>query len=204
MKSRMKKLLAMIFSLILMLCVCGMNLQTASAAKKTSYKKLYKNFLAKKPKANQWFYVLNVDKSGVPELITTESGGGVTNFCVYTASNNKVIKVGEYITRGTSQEHPEIDYVSKYKCLYASGWINGVGGAWANLYGISKKHLVSKYHLRETHEQKDLYYIGTSDKKSKKVSKKEYLKYYNKYFNEYKSYKTKENTKSVLDQTFGK
>ena len=90
---------------------------------------------------------------------------------------------------------PTISYVSKYKCLYADGWTNFIGGTWANMYGMSAKKLVLKYHAREAHSRGDSYYYGRTDSSEKRVSKAAYIRYYNTYFKNHKTYKMKANNK---------
>lgn len=93
----------------------------------TNYKYLYKKFLTSNSRNIKWFYMLNVNKSGVPELVTLNSGGGVANYTVYTVRGSRVVKAGSYSARGVSSARPSLYYVSRYKCLYASGWTNYIG-----------------------------------------------------------------------------
>ena len=113
------------------------------------YNQIYYKYLASHHKDIRWYYILNVDKTGAPEMITTSSGGGTTSYNVYTISGSKVVLAGSYGAKGISMSPPTISYVSKYKCLYADGWTNFIGGTWANMYGMSAKKLVLKYHARE-------------------------------------------------------
>ena len=86
-----------------------------------NYKYLYKQFLASNSRNIKWFYMLNINKKGVPELVTTGNAGAVTTYTVYTIKGTKVVKMGTYSAKGISSTKPCLYYVSKYKCLYASG-----------------------------------------------------------------------------------
>ena len=159
------------------------------------YNQIYYKYLASHHKDIRWYYILNVDKTGAPETITTSSGGGTTSYNVYTISGSKVVLAGSYGAKGISMSPPTISYVSKYKCLYADGWTNFIGGTWANMYGMSAKKLVLKYHAREAHSRGDSYYYGRTDSSAKRVSKAAYIRYYNTYFKNHKTYKMKANNK---------
>ena len=166
------------------------------------YKILYKSFLGRHPEYDS-YYVLNVDKSGVPELVVlTDVSGVIGNYNVYTVANNKLKLLGSYKVRGVSDSNPSFMYVAGQKGLYASGWIYGVGGAWGKLFTISKGKLKETRYAYEEHNGKDVYYTGTSYKNYKKVSKSAYISFCNKYFKNYKSYKMVKNTKYNRDKTF--
>lgn len=157
------------------------------------YKKLYREFLAANRGSIGKFYVLNVDKKGVPELITipTGLGGAIIHYDVYTVKSNKVVLSGSYAGKGMGAY---VYYSAKAKALYASGWTNYIGGVWGNLFGISKYKLVQTHHMREASNPKAVYYTGKTDTSAKKVSKSAYLKYFNKYYKGYKKYRMLENT----------
>ena len=166
------------------------------------YKILYKSFLGRHPEYDS-YYVLNVDKSGVPELVVlTNVSGVVGNYNVYTVANNKLKLLGSYRVKGVSNANPRFMYVARHKALYASGWINGVGGAWGKLFTISKGRLKETRYAYEEHNGKDLYYTGTSDSSYKKVSEFAYISFCNKYFKNYTSYSMRKNTKYNRDRTF--
>lgn len=166
------------------------------------YKILYKSFLGRHPEYDS-YYVLNVDKSGVPELVVlTDVSGVIGNYNVYTVANNKLKLLGSYKVRGVSDSNPSFMYVAGQKGLYASGWINGVGGAWGKLFTISKGKLKETRYAYEEHNGKDVYYTGTSYKSYKKVSKSAYISFCNKYFKNYKNYWMVKNTKYNRDRTF--
>ncbi len=158
-----------------------------------NYQKLYKNFLAANKSKIKWYYVLNVDQSGVPELITAGDVGAYANYEIYTIKNQKVVLAGEYTARGISMSNPTFKYNPKYKCLYSEGWINYIGGAYGNLYGMSGGKLVHKYHAREEHNPKDVYYTGKTDTNCKQVSRATYKKFCEKYFKNVKTYRLKAN-----------
>ena len=144
------------------------------------YNQIYYKYLASHHKDIRWYYILNVDKTGAPEMITTSSGGGTTSYNVYTISGSKVVLAGSYGAKGISMSPPTISYV---------------GGTWANMYGMSAKKLVLKYHAREAHSRGDSYYYGRTDSSAKRVSKAAYIRYYNTYFKNHKTYKMKANNK---------
>ena len=157
------------------------------------YKKLYREFLAANRRSIGKFYVLNVDKKGCPELITipTGLGGAIIHYDVYTVKSNKVVLAGSYAAKGMGSY---VYYSAKSKGLYASGWTNYIGGAWGNLFGISKYKLVQTHHMRAASNPKYVYYTGKTDTLAKKVSKSAYNKYFNKYYKGYKKYRMLDNT----------
>ncbi len=167
----------------------------------TNYKYLYKKFLSSRS-GIKWFYMLNVNKSGVPELITLNSGGGVATYTVYTVRGSRVVKAGSYSAKGINSAKPCFYYVSRYKCLFAAGWTNHIAGSWGNLYGMSGYKLAHRYHAREAHYPRDVYYAGTTDTNCRKVSRSYYTRFCNSHFKGYRSYYMKKNTASVRNLTF--
>lgn len=166
------------------------------------YKILYKSFLGRHPKYDS-YYVLNVDKRGVPELVVlTDVSGVIGNYNIYTVANNKLKLLGSYKVRGVSDSNPSFMYVAGHKALCASGWINGVGGFWSKLFTISGGRLKETRYAYEEHNGKDLYYTGTSDTSYKRVSESAYISFCNKYFKNYKSYFMLKNSKYNRDRTF--
>lgn len=157
--------------------------------KAVDYKNLYKNFLAQKSvktsKNNSitpaYFLVLNIDKTGVPELIVTEQSFGGYNYYVYTIKNNKVTYMGVGNTK-SSDMFPTLSYSSKYKTIYGNGWTNGVGGVWTSYFGISGSKLVTKQHCYVWTNPNDKYVIGETAKKESVVTKAKYNSFYKKYF----------------------
>lgn len=161
---------------------------TAKVGKKTykckvtvtpNYTKLYEKYLAAHRNDLKWYYIINVDKKGAPEMVATYGGGGITSYDVFTISSGKVVKVGSYAVRGIGMSNPTFHYVAKRKCLLAEGWINTIGGSWSRLMTVSGTKLVNKYYLREEHGYSDSYYIGTSDENAVATTKAKYLQYYN-------------------------
>lgn len=166
------------------------------------YKILYKSFLGRHPEYDS-YYVLNVDKSGVPELVVlTGVGGVIGNYNVYTVANNKIKLLGSYQSMGVSTANPSFMYVAGQKSLYASGWVNRVGGAWGKLFTISRGKLKETRYAYEAHSWKDEYYTGTSYKNYKKVSKSAFISFCNRYFKNHKTYSLVKNTKYNRDKTF--
>lgn len=150
----------------------------------------------------KYYYVLNIDKSGLPELIVTSGSGGLNSYFVYGIKNGKMIKLGECSEKGSSVP-PRIRYVSRYKGILMQGWTNYVGGSWSNLYGISGSRLVRTYHAREEHYPRDKYYTGKTDKQEKKVSRSSCAAFVKKYFKSYKTYVMLNNTAANRAKSFG-
>lgn len=167
-----------------------------------NYKYLYKQFLASNSRNIKWFYMLNINKKGVPELVTTGNAGAVTTYTVYTIKGTKVVKMGTYGAKGISSVKPCLYYVSKYKCLYASGWTNGIGGSWGNLYSTAGYKLAHRYHAREAHYPRTVYYAGTTDTNCRQVSKSYYTRFCNSHFKGYTTYYMKKNTASQRNSAF--
>ena len=181
----------------------GKTAKCTVTVKQPNYRALYKKFLAKstvkggkdtyKPGL---FYILNIDRKGVPELIVAKQGSLPTvTLYVYTVINGKVTYIGTCTSKSGSF-YPTVQYSKKYKGIYSGGWINGIGGAWGALYTMdsSGKKLSSKYYAREEHNPKDVYYTGTSSSKCKKVSKSTCSSFSKKYFSNLTSYKLLDNT----------
>lgn len=103
---------------------------------------------------------------------------------------------------GVSTANPSFMYVAGQKSLYASGWVNRVGGAWGKLFTISRGKLKETRYAYEAHSWKDEYYTGTSYKNYKKVSKSAFISFCNRYFKNHKTYSLVKNTKYNRDKTF--
>lgn len=196
-----------IMGLFCILCMMLLIPQRAEAA--TSYKKIYKTLLSKKKITAEnttftpnWYYMINIDKKGTPELIVTSNGGGVTSYHVYTVSGGKAKYLGSYGARGINMSQPTFTYSSKYKGLIAEGWTNFIGGAWSNMYVISGSKLKWKYHAMSSYDSsgKQVYDVKTT---YKKVSKSSYNSYWKKYFKTRKTYKMKKNTAANRKKSFG-
>lgn len=189
--------------------VNGKTAKCKVTVKKSDYKALYKSFLEKSQvKAGNrsikpgWFYMLNIDKKGVPELIVTEKTAFPTvTYYVYTVKNGAVKYMGECSLKGMSAP-PTLQYSSKYKGIYVGGWINGVGGSWSALYGVSGTKLVRKQHSEEYHSSGDTYYTGTTDGQSKRVTRSQCQAFVKKYFGDLKKYTMKANTAANRNRAF--
>lgn len=177
---------------------------------KAGYKSLYEEFLSQAkveaeygPISPNWYYVLDVDQSGVPELIVNDYSGALTDFYVYTVKNGKMVYLGYCGTKGLGSV-PVISYVSKYKGLVTSGWTNFIGGVWWNMFGISGSKLTNIHHMREAHNPGDEFYVGNTDSTAKKVSEAEYQKFYNTYFKDslVKKYTMLKNTEANRKNSF--
>lgn len=200
----MKKKLTI--TMLYMLCMMMLLPLKADAA--ASYKKLYKKFLSQSSvKAGdetispKWYYVLNVDKKGVPELIVADVQGVVATYYIYTVSKDKVKYLGSYDTKGVNANEPFFSYSSKYKGLISEWWTNGIGGSGSAMYQIKNKKMKESYYIYSYYDASKgyVYKIGTS---GKRVSEKKATAYYNKYFKSYKTYKLKKNNKSNLKKSF--
>lgn len=169
------------------------------------YKTLYKEFLSrgKLTVSNYsfrpaFFYMINIDQKGVPELIITDKYTSPTvTYYVYTVRDGSVRYMGKCALKGMSH-HPTFQYSQKYKGIYVGGWINGVGGSWSALYGISGTKLVRKQHGEEYHPygQRDTYYIGHTDRESRRVSRSECAAFVRRYMGNLKKYTMISNTSS--------
>lgn len=169
--------------------------------KNKSYKELYKAFLAKeKVKVNNqtinigYFYILNINKKGVPELIITDKySGALVTYYVYSIIDGKVKCIGSCTAKGLSNS--SFYYSKKYKGLYVGGWINFVGGAWESLYCMNStgKKLSSKYWAKSQLNPKG-YWTGTSSENCKKVTKAKCSTYSKKYFKNLTRYEMHANT----------
>lgn len=189
---------------------CTVTVKKRESSSGANYKKLYKKFLEQsqikigsssiQPK---WYYVLNIDKKGVPELIVCY-GGPIAEYYVYTVKNNKVKYLGECIARGISIDNPQIYYVPSQKGLSVSGWTNGIGGAWSNLFVISNSKLVQKRHIMSYFDSngKEVYQVGTTADTAKNVTKAIYNNYYNKYFKDQKEYTAIQNIETNRNKSF--
>lgn len=158
------------------------------------YAKLYKAFLQKSivmagntKVLPGWFYVINIDKSGVPELVIADKySSTICTYYVYTVKSNKVTYLGSCTAKGMGVK-PYLSYCSAYKSLYVSGWINSVGGVWGADYAISGSKLVRKYfaveYMNYDMRGKVAYFTATNGRNEKKTSKSSYVSFVNKYMN---------------------
>ena len=169
--------------------------------KAVNYKKIYREFLENSQiTANgekitpKYFYLLNIDKSGVPELIVTPDPWSYCDYHVYTIKKNKVTYMG-YCTAKGVMGTPTLYYSSKYKAILVEGWTNAVGGSWSAYYGISGSKFVKKQHCLAWTNPKE-YATGQTGGKETVVSKSKYESFFKKYFTngKIKQYTMKENT----------
>lgn len=179
----------------------GKTAKCTITVKAVDYKSLYKKFLAKSSvsagtstiKPN-YFYLLNIDKSGVPELVVVDETGAYCYYYVYTIKNNKVTYMG-YCTSKGIMSTPPLYYSSKYKAILVEGWTNFVGGTWSAYYGISGSKLVAKQSCRAWQNPVE-YAINQTGNKETVVTKAKYTAFFKKYFKNgnIKKYKMKANT----------
>ena len=131
------------------------------------------------------FLLLDIDKNGVPELITNsmQMNYGFLTCSVFTVRSGKVVYCGGYNEKGTSK----LAYSSKYKAISVSWWTNGVGGAGLRLIRLSGTKLKEYKYMwtgAETYGgTKQIYLYGTDYKTAKKVSKSTFNKKTKKYNN---------------------
>lgn len=179
----------------------GKTAKCTITVKAVDYKVLYKKFLeSKKVSAGKskitpaFFYLLNIDKTGVPELVVSPEPWNYCQYHVYTIKNNKVVYMGYCTTKGMGNV-PALYYSSKYKAILTEGWTNHVGGVWSAYYGISGSKLVGKQHCRAWTNPK-VYATGQKGDKETKVSKSKYNSFFKKYFKNgnIKKYSMKKNT----------
>jgi|GEM_PF-2854341 len=124
----------------------------------TSYKTLYKKFLAENEEI-KYFTLLNINKKGVPELITTCDDGSSRHFQydVYTVSGSKAVYSGGYITG--YQSKPIAWYDSSRKAMYTVCNF-GTGDIYEALFCMSGTKLKPKYCTRQVSGTG--YYLGAS------------------------------------------
>lgn len=188
---------------------------TCKITVKGDYRKLYKAFLEKgktvyKSGKNQYeiklkgFYVLDIDKNGVPDLIVTDNEF-FYNKCVYTVRSGKLVFCGWYGGRGDYG----LNYSSKWKALYNFWWTNGIGGSGTQLMRLSGGKLKDYKYLWSGmngmgSNAKPIYEHSASADNHKRVSKSTYNAAYKKYVqNQYKRYSFYSNTASMRNQKFG-
>ena len=166
------------------------------------YKSGSKTYMA----AAKSFYVLDIDRNGVPELIVkdTEASNSFSTRYVYTIRNGKAVYCGGYYQKGDSKLY----YNSKYKSLYMWWWTNGVGGVGSMLYRLSGSQLKAYKYIwsgaKSYGSSKQVYYYGTNAKKGKSVSKKTYNAMFKKYFKSRKTFGFLNNTLTNRTKKFGK
>lgn len=190
---------------------------TCKVTVKGNYKKLYKEFL-ENGKINYTignstctdtigsFYLIDVDKNGVPELIA-KSGAASDTFSrhhILTVRSGKVFSCGNHYVKGDSGFY----YNSTYKSIFTWWWTNGVGGSGAQLIRVSGGKIVPYKYAWEGSvsmgSSNRVYYIGTSSDSSKQVSKNTYLSFCKKYLKAPAKRSFIPNTQSNRIAKFGK
>ena len=145
----------------------------------------------------EYFLLLNIDQKGVPELIVSDYVSSIGHGgYIYTIMNGKLKYCGNYHHKG----YKDFMYVKKYKSVYYSWWVNGVGGIGAQLLKLSNGKLKPyKYFyegLKSYTSSKTLYYAGKSGNNKAAVSKKKYTSLRKKYLGRIKKYHYVSNTES--------
>ena len=177
----------------------GKTAKCVVTVEKANYKELYTKFLENfKVKAGKetintsYFLVKNIDRKDVPELIIIDNsrwGSNYGDIFVYTVKSGKVKFLGSTSLMGVGYT-PFVYYNKKYKGLYVGGWVNGVGGAWEGIYGISGSKLKLTRYAYEGAvsygSSKMEYKIGPSKKKVTKAKYKSYCKK-NKHMDKYET-----------------
>ena len=165
----------------------GKKKYTCTVTVKGDWKKIYRAALEKNTinpgnmdTEDGFFYVLNIDKKGVPELIFTPKPTAYTFYYVYTLKAGKLKYVGVQSLHGGSWTDPKIHYSSKSKGIRMEGRINQTGGYGFSVYTISNYKLKCSKAASYVYS-KNKYYTSSNGKKHKKVSKKNYNKFMNKY-----------------------
>lgn len=181
--------------------------------KNVDYRKLYKKFLEQSTikvsyksgnytlnhtlnSEDLYYYILNIDKKGVPELVICPMNQPTQTCCtyyVYTVKNNKVKYLGTCSYFGR-YDVPPLYYSSKQKAIVSNAI--GMGYESHGLYGISGYKLKTKRVCEESYRMTVSYRTGSKFTSLKTVSKKSYNTYYKKYFKSLKKYTMKANTEA--------
>lgn len=199
-----KKICKFAFLLLMLFLLIGIGNEPVAAANGGNYKVLYRKFLQKKSREKTYssvtcikkFYLLNIDKKGVPELFYTDGSYGVSGIGiveVYTIKKQKVIRIG-YFAHYMAETPPSFYFNRKTKSIFGKAAeshhgsfirYNYQGGKWKAVYNCGYG----------TNGGKMKYYI-----QSRSVSKTALKKYYKKHFKsiKWKKYKMKELTPENL------
>lgn len=188
-KSRIRKLLFLLAALFLL---TGVEYGTAVQVEAANYKTLYKKFLRKKYKEKgnadytKKFYIINIDKKGVPELVYTDGAyGAAANglFEVYTVKKGKVKKMGEFPNRTGASS---FQYNGKNGAVW--GEISSGTYGYFDRYQFKNGKWKAVFQCRYSLVSNDTleYYV-----KDKKVSKAVYDDYFKKHFKSIKWKKIK-------------
>lgn len=171
---------------------------------KTDYKKLYKKqmeALSGNP-YTKWYYVLDLDRDGMPELITGSRGYGRTGYGIYTVKKGKLVEVN--VSCSNNEPSPTVRYNPAYHAIYIQGTVNQLGAAVYSLYRFSG-HTLSQYKTARyiSGGGSGAYATGKNIDSLKSVSKSSYNSFVKKYLTDYKTYPMLENTPANRKKSFG-
>lgn len=174
----------------------GSKKYTSKITVKGNYKKLYKKVLETTRDAN-WYYVLDLNRNGLPELIVA-SGDFFETYYVYTVLNGKAVLSGSFGVRGGVSH--TLYYASASKGLIQENWTNTVGGIHDDLHTMSGSKLVNS---KSAYKDMYGYETGANQSSRKKVSKSSYNSFIKKYFTVTKVCKMLQNTSANRVKSFG-
>lgn len=177
---------------------------TCKISVKTDYKKLYKKQMEALASDlyTKWYYVLDLDRDGMPELITGSRGYGQTGYTIYTIKKGKLVKANG--TCYCNEDTPTVRYNAAYHALYTQGTINQLGAA---VYSLNRfaGHTLSIYKTAQyvNGAGSKTYSTGKDRASLKPVSKSSYNSFVKKYLSGYKTYKMLTNTPANRKKSFG-
>ncbi len=160
------------------------------------YKSLYQKFMAENRDDIKWYYFINVDGKGAPEMVTLRNPGRYNVYHVFTISGNQVKFAGRYDEGGTvDPRSPSIKYSAKHKYLLGGGMVSGGYGAWKSAFRMAGKKLVCKCYVRDRHYLSPTggFHVGLEGKPEKEISEAKYDYFVKKYMEGGKEYKMKRN-----------
>ena len=191
---KMKKRYKVIITTMLMLLTllfAGVSVQAATP----KWKKVYKNFLQRNEDTYEYYFVLNIDGKGAPELIVSDDL--CWSYRVYTIVGNKI----KYAGRVDNQCVGSGVRYNKVRKGICSFW-SGAGCTEIFFYTMSKNRLRTKCYLLydNNHGNRTRYKVNY-----KTCSAKTMKKYLNHYFKEknIREYRCKMNSWSNRKKSFG-
>lgn len=191
---KMKKRYKVIITTMLMLLTllfAGVSVQAATP----KWKKVYKNFLQRNEDTYEYYFVLNIDGKGAPELIVSDDL--CWSYRVYTIVGNKI----KYAGRVDNQCIGSGVRYNKVRKGICSFW-SGAGCTEIFFYTMSKNRLRTKCYLLydNNHGNRTRYKVNY-----KTCSAKTMKKYLNHYFKEknIREYRCKMNSWSNRKKSFG-
>lgn len=191
---KMKKRYKVIVTTMLMLLTllfAGLSVQAATP----KWKKVYKNFLQRNEDTYEYYFVLNIDGKGAPELIVSDDL--CWSYRVYTIVGNKIKYAGRVENQGMG---PRVRYNKVRKGI--CGFWAGAGCTEIFFYTMSKNRLRTKCYLLydNNHGNRTRYKVNY-----KTCSAKTMKKYLNHYFKEknIREYRCKMNSWSNRKKSFG-